>query len=99
MENKKRKVKAAVGPSERNVSRSASNDNVLANEFMAVRQRFNLANVDEADSECEGGEGGGRRYDRARRGKDYAKQNGGGGQFFLYCQLILTVDSLFFFGH
>ena len=81
LENKKRKVKVAA--TERNVSRSASTDNVLANEFMVARQRFNLANVDEAESDrdaIEGGEGGRRRYGNAGHS---ANHNCGGGQFLL----------------
>ena len=81
LEDKKRKVKVGTEASGggRGVSRSASTDNVLANEFMVARQRFNLSNVEEA--EAEGGEGGVRRYGNARRGRNAAEQNGGGGQF------------------
>ena len=79
LENKKRKVKVAAA--ERNVSRSASTDNVLANEFMVARQKFNLANVDEAESDRGANEDGVRRYENARRWRDSARQNGGGGQF------------------
>ena len=88
LENKKRKVKVAAA--ERNVSRSASTDNVLASEFMVARQRFNLANVDEAESDrdaIEDGEGGRRRYGTAGHS---ANHNGGGGGQFLLGSINLT---------
>ena len=78
LECKKRRAAqggAATAEQQRDVSRSASTDNVLANEFMVARQRFNLADVDEAESGRDGIGNGGRRHP--------AKQNGhgSGGQF------------------
>ena len=82
LEDKKRRAVqqggAAASTAERNVrtvNRSASTDNVLADEFMVARQRFNLADVDEAESVRDATENGGRPHP--------AKQNGhgSGGQF------------------
>ena len=79
LEDKKRRAAqtggAAAERNVRNVSRSASTDNVLADEFMVARQRFNLADVDEAESGRDATENGGRPHP--------AKQNGhgSGGQF------------------
>ena len=81
LEDKKRRAVQQGGASVaaernmRNVSRSASTDNVLADEFMVARQRFNLADVDEAESVRDAIENRGRRPP--------AKQNGhgSGGQF------------------
>ena len=83
LEDKKRRAvqqggAAAVATAERNVrnvSRSASTDNVLADEFMVARQRFNLADVDEAESVRDATENGGRPHPARQNG------HGSGGQF------------------
>ena len=80
LEDKKRRAVqgsqgGAAAEQQRDVGRSASTDNVLADEFMVARQRFNLADVDEAESVRDATENGGRPHP--------AKQNGhgSGGQF------------------
>ena len=87
LEDKKRRAvqggaAAAAVAERRNVSRSASTDNVLADEFMVARQRFNLADVDEAESVRDATENGGRSRP--------AKQNGhGSGGQFLFMETVI----------
>ena len=81
MENKKRRAgqdgqpAVAASASGRQMSKSASTDNVLANEFMVARQKFGLSSFDEAESDRETPDG---RRGTGRRGVNLAQQNGGG---------------------